>query len=221
MPDKPIEAVPGPRIFLVRHGRTQYNVKKGTSKDVVRGQMNLPLTPEGKRESEEDAQRLSKASIRELYTSPLVRAVYMAQQIGEPYGLKPRMVHDLLPWDMGDLTGTNARLAKPILRRYAEEEPKRKVPGGENFNAWRTRLIGFIRKLMTHTEDRGVTVCCATHSRCIKLIEGWMRAGAHGMDIDFDVMFRDDTEPGIIFDLQPDANGRWDYHRISKGFVSK
>lgn len=221
MPDKPIEAVPGPRILIVRHGRTPFNVKKGTANDVVRGQANLPLTPEGKRESEEDAARLAQAGIRELYASPLIRTVYMAQQIGEQVGMKPRVTRDLLPWDMGDLTGTNARLAKPILRRYAEEEPKRRIPGGENFNAWRTRLLGFLRKLMTHVEDRSVTACCVSHSRCIKLIEGWVDAGMHGMEIDFDVMFRDDTEPGSIYELRPGANGRWADRRISKGFVSQ
>lgn len=219
MPDRPIEALPGPRILIVRHGKTRFNVKKGTEFDIVRGQMDIPLDPEGKREAEEDAKRLAGTGIKELYASPLSRTVYTAQQIGKPYGLKPRIAHELLPWDMGDLTGTSARLAKPILRRYATEEPKRRVPGGESFHQWETRLIGFIRKLMKHVEQRGVTACCVSHSRCIKLIESWIDSGVQNLDFDPDVLFKDNTEPGSIYELRPDEKGHWQDRRISKGYI--
>lgn len=217
MAEHTVAPIPGPRILIVRHGKTKLNPKKGTLFDVVRGQMEIPLTAEGKREAIEDAKLLAGTGIAELYSSPLSRAVWTAQKIGEPYHLKPRIVRQLLPWDMGDLTGTSARLAKPILRRFAEEEPKQRVPGGESFHQWEVRLVEFIRKLMKHVEQKGCTVCCVSHSRCIKLLESWVGSGIGNLRFDVDILFRDDTEPGDIYELRPEK-GRWTDHRISRDY---
>lgn len=218
--DGTVSPLPGPRILLVRHGATALNQRKGTPGDVVRGQSNPPLTPEGRQETEKLAARLEHARIESLYASPLNRTVLTARAIGKPYGLKPQVVRALLPWDMGNLTGVQATLAKPVLRAFAEQHPKQPIEGGESFLAWERRFIGWLKKLMHHLEAAPQTACAATHSRCIKLLEGWLAAGGTGDAVDFDVMFRDDTEPGTIYDFRPDENGQWKGQRIGLGFVS-
>jgi broad specificity phosphatase PhoE len=216
-----IVPIPGPRILICRHGKTQQNQEHGTPGDVVRGQSNFPMTPEGVAEAKNRAEMLKGARISELYSSPLNRAIVTAREIGKPYGLKPRKKKELLPWDMGEFTGMSATVAKPLLRKYAEEHPMVPVRGGESFVAWKKRLLGWIRKLMQHVEGREVTVCCVTHSRCIKLLEGWIKMGTDNPKIDFDLEFKDDTEPGGIYDFRPNDNGKWRIHQLSKGYVVK
>jgi probable phosphoglycerate mutase len=216
-----VSAFPGPRILIVRHGATADNQKKGTAGDVVRGQSNHPLTSVGVKEAKDRGERLKDAGIVELYCSPLVRALVTAREIGGPIGLKPRKKKELLPWDMGEFTGMSAVIAKPLLRQYAEDHPMVPVKGGESFAAWKKRLIGWIRKLMQHVEGQGITVCCVTHSRCIKLIEGWVKTGTDNPKIDFDLEFRDNTEPGGIYDFRPSPSGKWSIHQLDKGYVVK
>jgi hypothetical protein len=59
-----------------------------------------------------------------------------------------------------------------------------------------------------------------THSRCLKLLEGWLAAGMKDLAVDFDVMFRDTTNPGDIVDFRPE-NGKWVAHSLSRGFERK
>jgi broad specificity phosphatase PhoE len=218
---RPVATVAGPRILLVRHAATRLNAAKGTVKDVVRGQSNPPLDDQGRQEARQMCQRLKDSGIRELYASPLTRTVYTGKAIGEPYHLSPRPARELLPWDMGALQGVQATLAKPALRQYAEQHPTVRIPRGESFLAWERRFIPWMQKLMHHVEQRKLTAACVTHSRCIKLLEGWLAAGQKGLHVDFDVMFRENTEPGEVYELRPSTGGRWEIHEADAGYVLK
>lgn len=217
--DKPVLYVPGARILISRHGATVLNAAKGTKGDVVRGQMDPPLTPEGEREAKRLGGDLRHAQIRELYCSTLQRASDTAKAIGKPYHLSPRRVRELLPWDMGDIQGAPARLAKPVLRSFAERHPTQRIPHGESFAQWRQRFLDWMRKLVRHVEAKECCVCCVSHSRCLKLLQGWVAAGMKGDRIDFDVMFTDNTEPGEVYDFRPDRDGKWAIHIAERGFM--
>ena len=69
----------GKRLFLIRHGEV---VNPGGSRKVFYGDMNVPLTLLGQKEACVAADYLSRSKLTAVYTSPLSRAFYGAQQVG-------------------------------------------------------------------------------------------------------------------------------------------
>ena len=72
------------RIYLLRHGETQWNIDK-----VFRGRSEIPLTDTGRKQAELAAAHLKADNIHFIYTSPLSRAKETAQICGKILGTKP------------------------------------------------------------------------------------------------------------------------------------
>jgi len=86
-----------PRIMLVRHGETAWSAEGRHT-----GRADLPLTPDGLRESARLQLRLSRYSPDHVFTSPLLRARETAQQAGYSHA---EVDEDLTEWNYGTLEG--------------------------------------------------------------------------------------------------------------------
>jgi probable phosphoglycerate mutase len=90
-----------PRIFLIRHGATEWSVLRRHT-----GRTDLPLTEEGRAEVERLAARLARERFALVLVSPLVRARETARLTG--FGEVAEVEPDLVEWDYGDYDGRTA-----------------------------------------------------------------------------------------------------------------
>jgi probable phosphoglycerate mutase len=93
--------VHGPRVFLVRHGATEWSVSGQHT-----GRTDIPLTEEGRRQAERLGARLARERFALVLVSPLSRARETARITG--FGDVADVDPDLLEWDYGDYDGRTA-----------------------------------------------------------------------------------------------------------------
>ncbi|MFZ5815380.1 MAG: histidine phosphatase family protein [Bacillota bacterium] len=177
------------RICLVRHGVTAWNLDGR-----VQGRSDLPLAPEGERQSTAVADRLAAETWDAIYSSPLQRACQTAQIIARRIGQQrvmtdPRLMErtmgeaegmaDIevaarwpgLPWDEipgMEPAGAVADRAREALREIAERHP-----GGRVICVAHGSLISqFLRSLTPpgsganhHLQPTSVAVVCCDGRR--------------------------------------------------------
>jgi probable phosphoglycerate mutase len=102
-------SVTGPRVFLVRHGETEWSVTGQHT-----GRTDLPLTEEGRRQAKRIGARLARERFALVLVSPLSRAQETARLAG--FGDVAEVEPDLVEWDYGDydsLTAGDIRQERP------------------------------------------------------------------------------------------------------------
>jgi probable phosphoglycerate mutase len=93
-------------IWLVRHGETEWSRSgQHTSRT------DLPLTPEGERQTENLTRMLAGHAFARVLSSPMKRAVDTCRRVG----LTPEISDDLREWDYGDYEG----LTTPEIQKSA------------------------------------------------------------------------------------------------------
>jgi len=111
------------QIILVRHGEDTDNARH-----IVNGHRQTSLTPRGRRQAQEAAQKLKKEKIDAFYSSPLKRAKKTAQII-EKTIVKPsfKIQPLLIERDFGVLTGKKTSLFPQYASHFLTS------PFGTNF----------------------------------------------------------------------------------------
>src|SRR5229473_3600865 len=90
-----------PRIFLVRHGATEWSVSGQHT-----GRTDIPLTDAGRRQADRLGARLAREGFALVLVSPLSRARGTARLAG--FGDVAQVVPDLVEWDYGEYDGLTA-----------------------------------------------------------------------------------------------------------------
>lgn len=133
-------------LFLIRHGRTQFNREK-----VFRGRIDVPLDERGREEAQALAQRLKGSGVRVLYSSPLLRAKETASIVGEAIGAEVKVAPELLDLDFGLWQGMAVKEVEeafPDLYRLWVEAPHQVVfPQGESLREVEGRVWPFVQSL--------------------------------------------------------------------------
>ena len=101
------------KIYLVRHGATDWNVNKR-----AQGQADVPMNTLGYEQSEGSAERLESEDIGAVYASDLQRASETAKAIARRHGLEVRLDERLREIDQGDWTGLTP---EEIAKRWPEQ----------------------------------------------------------------------------------------------------
>lgn len=99
-------SVSGPRVFLVRHGETEWSVTGQHT-----GRTDIPLTEEGRRQAKRLGARLARERFALVLVSPLVRALETARLAGFVIGDTDSVAEieaDLIEWDYGAYDGLTA-----------------------------------------------------------------------------------------------------------------
>ena len=73
-------------IYVVRHGQTDYNVKK-----LYQGRKDIPLNEIGKKQAMEMAEKFRDIKIDKIFVSPLTRAKQTAECISKITGVLPEI----------------------------------------------------------------------------------------------------------------------------------
>jgi broad specificity phosphatase PhoE len=183
-------------ILLIRHGCTALN-KNDSSADKIRGWKDVPLNEIGRKEADKLGERLKGNGPDYLVSSDLIRAKETAVIISKVSGIPLELVtKSFRPWDVGKYAGTSSQESVPILAEMAEKQPDKRVPGGESFNTFKSRLFGGLYNLLrANNEIPGIV----THHRVERLLKAWQAAGyPKNGDIDPRVFAQKGEAPGHL-----------------------
>ncbi|EEQ36184.1 putative broad-specificity phosphatase [Clavispora lusitaniae] len=148
------------RIFVVRHGKTDYNAKK-----IMQGHLDIDMNDEGREQSEKAANHLKDIEFDYIVSSDLIRCVNTARAIAQkqkkPFGNFPT-TPDLRERNMGPVQGMQVQDA---LEKYG--------PDFKNIGEKQEDLVNRVTQVWEQTFKKAVaenhtnTVLC-THGGVIR-----------------------------------------------------
>jgi 2,3-bisphosphoglycerate-dependent phosphoglycerate mutase len=126
-------------LLLVRHGQSTWNHEHR-----IQGQLDPPLSDEGRRQAARLGRRLAGRKFSGFYTSDLQRALETSRVIGEALGIEPTPMEGLREIYLGEWEGL---LTEELAVRYpvawagwTEEPDWDLVPGGEGSAQFEARV---------------------------------------------------------------------------------
>lgn len=155
------------RIYLVRHGTTDWNTN-----EIFRGRVDCPLNAKGRAEAKALAEYFRAVPLDAIYSSPLARATETASIIAGFRGLAVIADPAFTDIDFGLWQGKSISQVKEayeeIYRIWKEQPEQILFPGGESLaqlgdRAWK----GFTRRV---EENRGKTLLVVSHRVVIKVL---------------------------------------------------
>jgi broad specificity phosphatase PhoE len=155
------------RIHLVRHGRTVMNVSVR-----FRGRLDIPLDAVGQAEAREAAANLATAGISAVYSSPLDRALDVAQTIAKASAVRRVVTHEgLVNLDYGEWEGLtkdeSAERDPELFRLYAEDPLRAHCPGGESLADGAKRVTAALLEI--GERHAGEAIAAVTHGAMVRL----------------------------------------------------
>ena len=160
------------KIFLVRHGATDWNKEKR-----AQGHADIDLNQEGHKQAAATATELAHHNLAAVYSSDLKRALDTAKPIADAHGLEVTIDPDLREIDQGDwegLTAEEIRTRWPDL--WGPNRHYNARPNGESPLQVRTRALAAIARAVAAHPDASVAV--VSHGGTIR----WISAEALGYD---------------------------------------
>jgi broad specificity phosphatase PhoE len=147
-------------IYFLRHGETRGNIEK-----TFRGRTEMPLTDNGRKQTEFAARYLKEKGIDYIYTSPISRAVDTAEAVAKVTGLKPIVNENLIGMNFGMWQGKTHREIEAKhpedFKKYHEDPHLVSIPGGETFQEVMDRTLVTLEDIRKrHPDD---TVLIASH----------------------------------------------------------
>lgn len=157
-------------LLLVRHGATSVTGRKLTG-----WLPGFSLSEEGKRQSEETANRLKELPVKAIYSSPLERCLETAQIIAITHKRQVKIIENIGEIRYGDWQG---RSLKSLYRTKAWKELRARpgdfrFPNGETIREAQARGMAEIEKLRRQHKDHTIVVC--SHADMIRvLVAGYL-----------------------------------------------
>ena len=157
----------GTRVFLVRHGATEFSAE-----DRFAGETDVALSDEGRTQARKLGERLAEVDIAAAYASPMGRTVETATLIVQVRGMKVTPVEGLREISHGEWEGhTRAEVEQRFPEEYSRWEadpfsfaPKR----GESGLAVTARALPALLEIISAHPDSHVLV--VSHKATIRLI---------------------------------------------------
>ncbi len=138
-------------VILARHGETEWNVN-----EVFRGRIDVDLDETGMKQAQLLAEYLRSSRIAAIYSSPLKRALRMAEMIARHHGLEVAVAPGLIDFDYGEWQGLYHQEVKGkyagLYTQWVENPHRVRMPAGESLNGVRRRAMGVVREVIAkHT----------------------------------------------------------------------
>jgi broad specificity phosphatase PhoE len=147
--------------YVVRHGTTKLN-----EENRYRGQKNVPLDDQGKKDAQEVTKFLADKPIGQAFSSPLSRATDTAKEVLKSRGIKATKSDALLPLDAGKFTGMKKDDAKANMKYYHDHTDVR-IPGGESIDGMHKRVRPILFKAIRAGIRTGKPSLISAHSSVI------------------------------------------------------
>jgi 2,3-bisphosphoglycerate-dependent phosphoglycerate mutase len=153
-------------MILVRHGQSTWNREHR-----IQGQLDPPLSDEGRRQAELLARRLAGRPLAGFYSSDLKRAFETAEAISQLVDLKPESTPGLREIFLGEWEGLRtdeiAKRFPDAWARWGEEADWDLVPGGEGAARFEARVMATLDEILDRHSHGDVLV--VTHGGVIQV----------------------------------------------------
>jgi len=151
----------GTRIFLVRHGETDWNQTHR-----FQGRVDIPLNDEGKNQAHALALTLKDEPLIAMYSSPLLRAIETARLIKEFHPSTPLFEEGgLTEMDLGEFDGMEAGYWAAHYQDFFEtwwSTPAcLRMPGGESLQEVKMRAIDTLERIAKLYPSGGSLLLCS------------------------------------------------------------
>ncbi|GAC1667026.1 MAG: histidine phosphatase family protein [Candidatus Dormibacteraceae bacterium] len=154
-------------MLLVRHGQSTWN-----SEHRIQGQLDPPLSEEGRKQAQSVARRLAGRRLAGFYSSDLKRAFETAHAIGAATGIEAEPTPGLREIYLGEWEGLRPA---DVAERYPEAWAKWSstggdwdvVPGGEGATLFEKRVAAAIDAILERHANGDVVV--VTHGGVIQM----------------------------------------------------
>jgi broad specificity phosphatase PhoE len=144
-------------MILVRHGQSTWNREHR-----IQGQLDPPLSDEGRRQAELLGRRLAGRRLAGFYTSDLKRAFETAGAIARVVDLKPEPTPGLREIFLGEWEGLRteeiAKRFPDAWARWGEEADWDLVPGGEGAASFEARVMATLDEILDRHSHGDVLV---------------------------------------------------------------
>ncbi|MGY5876582.1 MAG: histidine phosphatase family protein [Candidatus Thorarchaeota archaeon] len=152
------------KIFLVRHGETDYGKKHFTT-----GHLDIPLNETGKKEAEATAEFLKGRDIVKVFSSSLSRASGTAKIIATALNLHVEESTDLMEQTAGKLDGVPLKEFFERMKSAGGFEEMILQAGGEPSSVFKERVWNKFLEIVRENNDEGNTLI-VTHGGVARLI---------------------------------------------------
>lgn len=150
----------------MRHGESIWNAERR-----IQGQLDPPLSPEGRRQAEKLGRRLAGRRLAGFYSSDLKRAFQTSKVIAESIGMDPVPYASLREIYLGEWEGLRtedlAARFPDVWARWSQEPDWDLVPGGEGAAVFEGRAGEAIDAIAKRHQDGEVLV--VTHGGVIQV----------------------------------------------------
>ncbi len=162
------EELPPTRMIFLRHGETDWNVRR-----VIQGWRGTGLNPMGLKQAGLAAARLKKMGIQPeaILVSDLRRARQTAQAVGKALKIQ---VHEWKEWRERNFGDWEGKSVLGVLKKFSLGSKQRVDPfmafdpkGGESMQRFEKRIAGALKRV--ETEFRGKTVIVVTHGGPVRI----------------------------------------------------
>jgi len=137
-------------LLLIRHGASAAAVP-GEPFELLEGQADPPLAPEGAEQARKVAAWLANERISSLFVTPLRRTAQTAAPMAERTGLVPQVVPELREIFLGEWEGGEFRIrvaqGDPLSIRLFEEERWDVIPGAESLESFGARIASGLERV--------------------------------------------------------------------------
>ena len=152
------------KIFLVRHGETDYAKKNFTT-----GHTDIPLNETGKAEAEAVARFLKTKGITKIFSSSLSRASETAKIVSSELNLPVVEYDELMEHTSGKLDGVPLKVFFDTLKKVGDFEQMVLEVGGEPWNEFRDRVWNKFLDIINENYDQE-NILIFTHGGVNRLI---------------------------------------------------
>ncbi|WP_116204551.1 histidine phosphatase family protein [Amycolatopsis circi] len=148
-------------IFLVRHGESMPQ-RLSEPFDLVDGQADPDLAPEGRDHAARVGERLASERIEAVYVTTLRRTAQTAAPLAEKLGLTPSVEPELREIHLGEwengLFRKHTAEGHPLARKLWEEQRWDVLPGAESDEAFGLRIRAALTRIAAAHPDQRVAV---------------------------------------------------------------
>lgn len=157
------------KLILIRHGQTDWNLKKRYS-----GFIDIALNAQGREEARKLIKRLKGQEIHKVYSSDRLRALQTARIVFKRSEIE--IVPDLRELHFGCFEGLTYKeiMAKypAIYKKWLRDPFAVTIPGGEPLVDFRKRVAGALKKIVACNKDKTAAIIC--HGGTISIFIGYI-----------------------------------------------
>mgnify|MGYP002083218281 FL=1 len=157
------------KLYIIRHGETDWNVKRR-----FQGRSDIPLNEEGRRLARITSEALKETAFTRIYTSPLKRAYETAMIIkGErdiPVIEEPRIIEISFGEYEGLCCGKdNFNIPDPEFMNFFDKPEAYKPPkGAEGIAELKARTADFLQEIVHNKDMENDTILVSTHGAALR-----------------------------------------------------